>query len=186
MKIFILLLSLIPLYSTISFTLQGNQEFCLYFNNPQNESMGYALFYAEDYNDKLLEFKAFSPIGEEIIQDYGKPYDFNVAGEYQFCAKNKEYHSKNASILINNFNMSHHADVGYANTMEQFANQIYENLNIVEEGVKMRDVRSIIQNNISEWNSQKLNSCSIAKIVVLGIIMLAQVFVLKAFINRKK
>ena len=185
MKIFLFFLTILPLFSCIGFTLQGNSDFCIYFDNPQNDSLGYVIFHPEDYNDKLIEFKASSPLGEEVTYDQEKPFDFHMAGTYKFCVKNMEYKQKNATIYVINFNITLPADISSMNAMEYFADQVYENLNILADGVKTRDQLSFYQNDISESNNEKLNACAIIKIIVLAAIMIAQVCVLKYFINRK-
>ena len=71
------------------------------------------------------------------------------------------------------------------NPMESITNEVYENLNKLYEGVKKRNQLTQVQNYISESNDNKLKISVIAKNVILGAIMVAQVYILKYFINRK-
>lgn len=185
MKIFIFLFCLVPFIAGIGFTLQGHQEFCIYFDNTQNNTDAYVIFHPEEFRDKLIQFNAISPSGASELVNFHKPYEFHDIGEYQFCAKNLEYRIKNASIYINNLTIETPAEINNVFGMEYFVDRIYENLNIIEEGVKTRDQLSLNQNNISVSNNERLNLCSIAKIIVLAFIMFAQICILKYFINKK-
>ena len=180
-----LFLSLLPLHSPLGFTLQGNQEFCLYFKT-EKDTAGYAIFHPEVYNDELVEFKALSPSGEEILKDFEKTYAFHVVGEYRLCAKNLEYKPKNASIYFHIYNTTTPADVGEMHGMEYFADRVFENLDLLEEGVKIRDQLSVHQKELSEGNSLKLNACLIAKVIILFVIMVVQICVLKYFVSHGK
>lgn len=186
MKYLIFLASIIPLISGIGFTLEGNQEFCLYIHNPQNNTEGSIIFRSGEYNDKLIEFKAVSPSGKETTIMEGRFFRFHEDGSHQFCAKNLEYRTKNATIFINNVTIQSPAQIGNMNSMEYFLDNIYQNLNYIDEGVKAREQLSVFQSELSISNNEKLTKCSIAKIVIVIIVVFAQICVLKYFINHKE
>jgi len=178
-------LSLIPLFSSLGFTVQSNQEFCIYYQ-AKNGTAGYVVFHPERYNDNLIEFKASTSRGEEIVKNFEKTYAFHESGEYKFCTKNLEYQPKNATIFFNLYNTSLPADVGDVYGMEYFTDKIFENLNVAEEGVKTRDQMSVYQGEQSASNIHKLNVCLIMKIMILFVIMVLQICVLRYFVSKGK
>ena len=177
--------------------IENREELCLKFSMQEGLEGSItiiALSSGIGANSKFVVYRVFNSIGE-VIKEQKKIEEFHFTinntkfnEEFKFCFKDMDGTKK--SIMFNKFE-----EIKISNKpllQDSFENlrmmlqDLLEKLRKIEQGIVFRETLASNHIDVSEQNLKNIKYGSLAKLFIVAVITLLQIFVLMRFIEKKE